>query len=76
MELFQQGWDIQIELDPDVATKIVENFKKLAKSGFYVECLFHRIVFGFVIQGRIQNPLILQMEAGNRSPSLERIGRI
>jgi cyclophilin family peptidyl-prolyl cis-trans isomerase len=76
MELFQQGWDIQIELYSDVATKIVKNFKKLAKSGFYVECLFHRIVSGFVIQGRIRNPLILQIEVGNMSPSLERIGRI
>lgn len=43
--------DIHIELYPDVAPKTVENFKKLAKNGFYDESLFHRIVPGFVIQG-------------------------
>jgi cyclophilin family peptidyl-prolyl cis-trans isomerase len=43
--------DIHIELYPDVAPKTVENFKKLAKNGFYDGSLFHRIVRGFVIQG-------------------------
>jgi peptidyl-prolyl cis-trans isomerase B (cyclophilin B) len=43
--------DIHIELYPDVAPKTVENFKKLAKNGFYDGSLFHRIVPGFVIQG-------------------------
>ena len=36
---------------PDVAPKTVENFKKLAKSGFYDGTAFHRIVKGFMIQG-------------------------
>ena len=35
----------------DVAPKTVENFKKLAKSGFYDGTAFHRIVKGFMIQG-------------------------
>jgi cyclophilin family peptidyl-prolyl cis-trans isomerase len=43
--------DISIEFFSDVAPKHVENFKKLASSGFYDNSLFHRIVPGFVIQG-------------------------
>lgn len=43
--------DIAIEFFPDAAPKTVENFKKLAKSGFYDGLVFHRIVPGFVIQG-------------------------
>lgn len=36
---------------PEVAPKTVENFKKLAKQGFYDGTAFHRIVKGFMIQG-------------------------
>ena len=36
---------------PDVAPKTVENFKKLAKSGFYDGTAFHRIIKGFMAQG-------------------------
>lgn len=43
--------DIALEFFPDAAPKTVENFKKLAGSGFYDGTLFHRIVPGFVIQG-------------------------
>ncbi len=35
----------------DVAPKTVENFKKLAKEGFYDGTAFHRIMKGFMIQG-------------------------
>jgi peptidyl-prolyl cis-trans isomerase B (cyclophilin B) len=35
----------------DVAPKTVENFKKLAKSGFYDGTAFHRILKGFMAQG-------------------------
>jgi peptidyl-prolyl cis-trans isomerase B (cyclophilin B) len=35
----------------DVAPKTVENFKKLAREGFYDGTAFHRIVKGFMIQG-------------------------
>jgi cyclophilin family peptidyl-prolyl cis-trans isomerase len=43
--------EITIELYSDDAPDTVENFKKLANSGFYDGLIFHRIVPGFVIQG-------------------------
>ena len=39
------------EFWPDVAPNTVENFKKLARSGFYDGTAFHRIVKAFMIQG-------------------------
>jgi peptidyl-prolyl cis-trans isomerase B (cyclophilin B) len=39
------------EFWPEVAPNTVENFKKLARSGFYDGTIFHRIVKGFMIQG-------------------------
>jgi peptidyl-prolyl cis-trans isomerase B (cyclophilin B) len=35
----------------DTAPNTVENFKKLARQGFYDGTIFHRIVKGFMIQG-------------------------
>ena len=43
--------DVVISFWPDVAPSTVENFKKLAKQGFYDGTAFHRIVKGFMIQG-------------------------
>jgi peptidyl-prolyl cis-trans isomerase B (cyclophilin B) len=43
--------EMVIELWSDVAPKTVENFKNLAKEGFYDGTAFHRIVKGFMIQG-------------------------
>jgi peptidyl-prolyl cis-trans isomerase B (cyclophilin B) len=40
---------------PDVAPKTVENFKKLAKAGFYDGTAFHRIIKGFMVQGGCPN---------------------
>ena len=43
--------DMVVKFWDDVAPKTVENFKKLAKEGFYDGTAFHRIVKGFMIQG-------------------------
>ena len=42
---------ITFELLPDVAPKMVDNFKDLAKTGFYNGTTFHRVINGFMIQG-------------------------
>jgi peptidyl-prolyl cis-trans isomerase B (cyclophilin B) len=43
--------EIVIEFMPDIAPNHVENFKKLARSGFYDGTTFHRVIPGFMIQG-------------------------
>lgn len=43
--------DIVLEFWPDVAPGHVENFKKLAKQGFYDGTCFHRVIKDFMIQG-------------------------
>jgi peptidyl-prolyl cis-trans isomerase B (cyclophilin B) len=43
--------DMVIEFWPDVAPKTVENFKTLARKGFYDGTAFHRVIKGFMIQG-------------------------
>jgi len=43
--------EMVIEFWSDVAPNTVENFKKLAKSGFYDGTAFHRIMKDFMIQG-------------------------
>jgi cyclophilin family peptidyl-prolyl cis-trans isomerase len=42
---------ITFELFDDDAPKTVENFKKLAGSGFYDGLIFHRVIKDFMIQG-------------------------
>lgn len=43
--------EMVVEFWPDVAPKTVENFKTLAKKGFYDGTAFHRVIKGFMIQG-------------------------
>lgn len=43
--------DIKLMFYPDLAPNHVDNFIRLAKSGFYDETIFHRIIPGFMIQG-------------------------
>lgn len=43
--------EIEIRFFPDLAPRHVENFIKLAKSGFYDGTIFHRVIPGFMIQG-------------------------
>jgi peptidyl-prolyl cis-trans isomerase B (cyclophilin B) len=47
--------EITIAFWPDVAPKTVENFKKLARDGFYDGTAFHRIIKGFMVQGGCPN---------------------
>ncbi|MFH1096549.1 MAG: peptidylprolyl isomerase [Candidatus Desantisbacteria bacterium] len=42
---------IQIRFFEDDAPNHVQNFKKLAKQGFYNNTTFHRVIPGFMIQG-------------------------
>src|SRR4026207_1468034 len=42
---------IELELFEDDAPKTVENFRKLAKDGFYDGVVFHRVIPDFMIQG-------------------------
>src|SRR5712671_6040664 len=42
--------EMVLEFWPDVAPKTVENFKTLARKGFYDGTAFHRIIDGFMIQ--------------------------
>src|SRR5438128_11004935 len=39
----------------DAAPNTVENFKKLARTGFYDGTIFHRIIKGFMIRGGVPN---------------------
>jgi len=43
--------DMVVEFWTDTAPKTVENFKALAKKGYYDGTAFHRIIKGFMIQG-------------------------
>src|SRR5262245_21418693 len=43
--------DMVVQFWTDAAPNTVENFKKLAREGFYDRTIFHRIVKGFMIQG-------------------------
>src|SRR5205809_1235749 len=43
--------DMLVQFWTDAAPNTVENFKKLARQGFYDGTIFHRIVKGFMIQG-------------------------
>ncbi|KAF6243019.1 peptidylprolyl isomerase [Nitrosopumilus sp. b1] len=49
--LHTQSGDITIEFFTEDAPKHVENFIKLAESGFYDRTVFHRVIKDFMIQG-------------------------
>ena len=42
---------IKLQFYPEEAPKAVENFKTLAKSDYYEDVIFHRVIEGFMIQG-------------------------
>jgi peptidyl-prolyl cis-trans isomerase B (cyclophilin B) len=43
--------EMEMKFFPELAPRHVENFIKLAKSGFYNGTIFHRVIPGFMIQG-------------------------
>jgi len=43
--------EMVVQFWTDAAPSTIENFKKLARQGFYDGTIFHRIVKGFMIQG-------------------------
>ena len=47
----EDGGIIKLELYPAVAPQTVRNFISLANSGFYDGLIFHRCIYGFMIQG-------------------------
>jgi len=47
----ENGGVMKGELYPEIAPISVENFEKLANSGFYNGLEFHRVIPGFMIQG-------------------------
>ena len=42
---------IKLELYPDIAPNTVNNFLSLVNKGFYNGLNFHRVIYGFMIQG-------------------------
>jgi len=65
--------EMVLEFWPDVAPKTVENFKTLAKKGFYDGTAFHRIIKGFMIQGGDPNTkdLTKSSEYGSGGPGYQ-----
>lgn len=47
----ENGKTIKAELYPEVAPNTVNNFISLVKKGFYNGLTFHRVIYGFMIQG-------------------------
>ncbi len=45
------GKEIKLELYKDIAPISCENFEKLVKMGFYDGLIFHRVIYGFMLQG-------------------------
>jgi peptidyl-prolyl cis-trans isomerase B (cyclophilin B) len=56
--------EMVLEFWPEVAPGHVENFKKLARKGFYDGTCFHRVIKGFMIQGG--DPLTKDQAAQSR----------
>ena len=45
------GAVIKVELYPEIAPNTVNNFISLVRDGFYDGLTFHRVIYGFMIQG-------------------------
>ena len=63
--------EIVIEFFPDDAPNHVDNFLKLSNDGFYDGTYFHRIIYGFMIQGgdpKSAQPGVAMSEWGTGDP--------
>ena len=60
---------IKLELYPEQAPNTVKNFIALANNGFYDNLTFHRVIYGFMIQGGDKNG------DGTGNPSLSDIDK-
>ncbi len=47
----ENGSLMKAELYPEIAPITVENFVKLIKEDFFAGLIFHRVIYGFMIQG-------------------------
>ena len=47
----ESGAVIKAELYPEIAPNTVNNFISLVKNGYYDGLTFHRVIYGFMIQG-------------------------
>ena len=47
----ENGDIMKAELYPEIAPNTVNNFISLVKKGFYDGIIFHRVIFGFMLQG-------------------------
>ncbi len=64
---------IELSLFRDTAPNTVDNFFKLAKSGFYDGTRFHRVIKGFMIQGGdpLSNDTAMQNRWGTGGPGYQ-----
>lgn len=47
----ENGKTIKAELYPEIAPNTVNNFLSLVNKGYYDGLTFHRVIYGFMIQG-------------------------
>ena len=47
----ENGKTMTLELDATAAPETVKNFEQLVSEGFYDGLIFHRVIYGFMIQG-------------------------
>ena len=67
--------DITLRLYPEEAPKAVENFKTLAKDGYYDGVIFHRVIEDFMIQTGDPSSSIPPAQAQAAKAAGERISR-
>ena len=49
----ENGDVMKAELYPEIAPNTVNNFISLVSKGYYDGLIFHRVISGFMIQGRL-----------------------